>query len=67
MSHSELERLEEILAQLQDRAAELQGEGACAPSELETLQTECLRLWGVIEAFRLGRTDVVGEASGSVH
>ena len=67
MAHPELERLEEILAQLQDRAAELQVEGACVPSELETLQTECLRLWGVIEAFRLGRTEVVCEASGSVH
>jgi len=67
MSHSELERLEEILAQLQDRAAELQVEGACPPSELETLQSECLRLWGVIEAFRLGRTQVVSEASRLLH
>lgn len=67
MTHSELERLEQILAQLQDRAAELQVEGACQPSELETLESECLRLWGVIEAFRLGRTEVVGEASRSVH
>jgi hypothetical protein len=67
MTSSEIERLEAILAQLQVRAAELQTAGTCQASELVTLRSECLRLWGVIEAYRLGRTEVVGEVGRYLH